>query len=511
LAIGLGWVGTATAQLPNDAQVCPDDDPKMDKYEYLRALSLDLRGVIPTVDELLALDGERGVSLDLIDDWMNQPEFVEQVVRFHRRIFWPNIEGHQLLNNGVSLSKDGDLYYRKAKATMYRGAAVSCLDMLEADPDNIQPVDQGNGVAREGYVLVNPYWAPTTTIKVCAFDAQTTEIAGSGIDCDTRDALNEPACGCGPDLRRCRYSNLHQAVNRAFGADLDLRVAHMIENQLNYTDLFTDRTAFVNGPIVHFLKNQTAFFAGLSFQPVAYNLEQLPDLAFTDTDFVPVDLPVSHAGVLSSPAFLLRFQTNRSRANRFYEALKCKPFSAPEEGLLAVANEEAAMEPDLQIRQGCKDCHSLLEGAASHWGRWTETGAGYLDSAVFPVVDEDCVMCAMTGLPCSDSCKKYYMVDPLSPEEETFAGWLLSYVFRGEDQYPNVEYGPHALVMKSIGDNSLPECLTRSVAEWLLGRAITDDEEAWVTEIATEFVHTGFQFRDLVQAIVTSQTYRRLR
>ena len=47
-------------------------------------------------------------------------------------------------------------------------------------------------------------------------------------------------------------------------------------------------------------------------------IEELPDLTYTDEQWVEIDLPEHSAGLLTSPAWLLRHQTNRGRANRIY-------------------------------------------------------------------------------------------------------------------------------------------------------------------------------------------------
>ena len=48
-----------------------------------------------------------------------------------------------------------------------------------------------------------------------------------------------------------------------------------------------------------------------------------------------VEAGPAHAGVLTSPAYLLRFQTHRARANRFHVSFLCQPFVAPDGGLPA--------------------------------------------------------------------------------------------------------------------------------------------------------------------------------
>ena len=49
----------------------------------------------------------------------------------------------------------------------------------------------------------------------------------------------------------------------------------------------------------------------------------------------------------------------------------------------------------------------------------------------------------------------------------------------------------------------------RNTASWLLGRELTDDEEAWARDLTQDFLGSDFRYRELVRAIVTSETYRR--
>ncbi len=51
-----GSVGHSMAALPNEALLCPEDPPEVDRYTYLRSLSIQLRGVPPTDAEYAALD-----------------------------------------------------------------------------------------------------------------------------------------------------------------------------------------------------------------------------------------------------------------------------------------------------------------------------------------------------------------------------------------------------------------------------------------------------------------------
>jgi hypothetical protein len=515
--IGLLLLPTAGAHAQDPAD-CPDDNPRMDDARYLRALSLDLRGDLPSGDEL-ALIAEDPEQIEVfIDQWLASEEFVDRAVRLHGSLLWPNISNVNLINASARLfrSNANASYWNRQRSTIYRGGQEGCLDEpLEVIDGVIQTTyDPVTETHREGYVWVAPYYAPQTPVKVCGFDAQTAEVSPTGTQCDTRDGFGDVDCGCGPNLNYCQVgNNALSEVLRSFGTDVEMRIARVIREDLSYLDLFTSREAYVNGPLVHYWKNQTEVHAGVRLKPLPVPAEQLPDLEFSDGDtWHSIQLGEEHAGVLTSPLFLLRFQTGRARATRFSTAFLCQPYSPPEVGI-DVGVEENALIQDLQDRPGCEACHTLLEPDAAYWGRWTEAGAGYLAPEAFPSESDECYECATTGALCSDDCNRYYVVSPLSDESEEFLGMLKAYEFREEAHMSNPELGPKRLVTSAVAEASgrLPACVSRTAASYLLGRELDEEQSLWVEDLSRKFVGSGFSYRALIREIVTSPVYRSLR
>jgi hypothetical protein len=214
--------------------------------------------------------------------------------------------------------------------------------------------------------------------------------------------------------------------------------------------------------------------------------------------------------VLTDPAYLLRFQTNRARANRYYTVFLCQPFSAPPGGLPSPA-DSCSSEPDLQQRCGCKYCHALLEPTASHWGRWSEQGAAFLDPERFPRTRPDCEACALRGQQCSDDCRRFYVTNSIDPKQEPYLGGLNAYEFRRPEHERNVESGPRLLALSTITDNRLPMCSAGNVVRMLFGREPAEHEADWIASLATRFVQDGYSWKALVKAVVTSDAYRRVR
>ena len=497
---------------------CPQVVDELRGPELLRSLSLDLRGVVPSEDEYATLDGDQ-VPEDLLREYLDSPEFAQQVVRHHRDLLWPNVSDIRLISNRQRLKLEEDRWYRYLVAPHYRGAAIDCGD-FEAEWDTngelITVPGPESGSVQEGWVWVTPYW-DSEPIKVCAFGAQEPRVSPLGTECDTYDSRYDPYCGCGPNLAWCDIPDLghngdvaNPPVHKALAGDIEHRVARIIEQDLSYLELLTGRTAYVNGPLVHFYRYQTQAPAHVRFNELPVDLELLPELAYTDTEtWVPVELGPEQSGILTSPLYLMKYQTRRGRTNRFYDKFLCQPFTPPEGGLSDLDNPDVSL--DLTQRAGCKYCHAVMEPAGAHWARWSEYGAGYLDPDEFPAFDPDCAWCAESGESCSEECDKYYVVDPLSSEEDPYVGWLSSYEFLEERHWDNAQAGPSLLVERGVADGRLPRCVASTTAEWLLGRELADGEEPWVEHLSAVFVASDFDYTELVYEIVSSDSYRSVR
>ena len=513
VCLGIGLLASpALSENANQELLCPDQEEQLSPPRLLRSLSLELRGTLPSPSEIAEVQEEGLVPDHLLDDMIDSPEFAQRVVRLHRDLLWNKVTNVRLLTASAMMAKETgtNLYWRGTVSTTYRGRAVSCLDE-PARWDNfgvLVTTPQSDGSQREGYVMVAPYWDPSTPVKVCAFDAQKGTISPSGTPCDSREGFQDKGCGCGPDLRFCSTYALLTTVLDGMGGDVDRRIQSLIEEDRSYLDLFESPLAYVNGPMAYFLRYQAHLPANITFSPPMADPADLPDLPFTaTTTWVEVDLPAEHAGILTSPAYLLRFQTNRARANRFHNAFLCDPFQAPSGGL---PEQEGIPILNLQKREGCSWCHAELEPSAAYWGRWSDSGAGWLDPDTYSAQRSDCSACALGGGNCPTLCKRYYITDPLSAEEDPWLGWFKPYEFLSSADQSHVELGPRHLAQLAVVDGRLPVCVARTAVKWLLGREATEGEEPWVQQLALDFVAGGYHYRDLVRDIVTSDTWRRV-
>ncbi len=517
LALALSTVAaTAAAQDSADDLVCADEPPELALGPYLRALSLDLRGVVASPAEIEAARDE-SMLRPILDEWMESGAFADRIVRRHRALLWNDVSTIALLSPAASLTRGtSSLYFVSSRSPGYRGVQINCVDQPATFDEFGRPeilVDEmvGSVMAhREGYVMVRPYWAPDTEIKMCAFDAQAAPISGRGVQCASIEGLTDTGCGCGPSAERCAPPEVLQTMARSLGLELEERIRAIVEHGEGYASLFESRRAFVNGPLVHYYRHLAFAPSTVRFLPLALDATSLPDLPYSDDAWTPIELPTTHAGVLTSPAYLLRFQTNRARASRFYDAFLCEPFTPPSGGIPA-STEEEARQVDLQLRSGCRYCHAQLEPAASHWGRWAEQGAAFLGEVEYPSYREDCYECAVGRYACPTSCSLRYVTQAFSPEERPYLGMLRAYEFRREEHEPWVEEGPARLVHETLADGRLPRCVARRTAEWMLGRELGESEAPWLDSLTQTFVASDLDYRELIASIALSGTYRRAR
>ncbi len=505
-----GWASMATA-VASEPETCPPADELVDAERWLRAASLDIRGVIPSVDEYQQISSPDQLPEDLIDAWLQTDDFVETAVRQHQTRLWNRVGNVTLINNRNRLQNTGGIRWVRQRAGLFRGDAnLYCGDFPATDADNDGQWDL-NAEGQEGWVEVWPYWyvdGDTEPMRVCAFDAQEVAVSSSGVDCGTREASDDPECGCGPNLQWCADNTAQNFIRDALGEAQDERIRRLIEEDRPYTDLFFEDVIYINGPLSHFYRFHTEVPAGLRFDIPPFDIENTPEIDFGDTDtWVGVPTHPAHAGMLTDPAFLVRFMTNRARVNRFYEDFLCQPLIAPANGI----ELDGDVTLDLANRSGCAYCHAIIEPSGVYWGRFMEGGGGFMEPDEYPAFDALCEACSTDGADCPDYCSRWYITDPGSDELDPYIGLLSPLQFRPESEHARIDEGPGGLVQAQIASGNISQCLTQKTAGWLLGRDLTADDETLIDEWDLELLASDWDYRTLVKQIVLSETYRRVR
>jgi len=521
LAIAMGlWIslmaGQAYAQDAGEA--CEETGETLSPTRYLRALSVDIRGDIPTMEEHALVQQAGEVPEQLIRDMIDSDAFKWEFYRFHRSLLWPNLAGFAQFHataDKIASIPGGSNIYDFADATQlqreFRGANVTCRDEPEADPLNIQPQAQPDGTRREGYVCVRPYYpqgryvddgsCPEGEIKVCAYAAQAHLVSpATGRRCDRPTNGFDPGCGCGPNLRWC--SGYYQFVYPLI-VTMEDQVKWVLENDRPYHEMLAEAPPMINGPAAHYFKH-TAPAKGyeLTIPP-----EMIPDIPYTDWNSAPLEGAGRHArGVLTHPLYLLRFMTHRARVDRYYNSFLCQPFDPPSNGISA---SDGPPHPDLQQRNGCKFCHRILEPVGAHWGRYAEYTLRYLNPGDYPDFAPECIVCVNEGR-CSQRCLSAYNLST-SPSHLPFLGYLKPFLFREPAHIPNINEGLPLLVRRDVINGRIARCAARNVARWMGGRLPKPDEEPWLDELGADFATHDYDFKHLVYEFVTSDWYRRVR
>ncbi len=515
------------ASSPALAQICEAQETQ-EALGYLRRLSLDLRNEVPSLPELETTAQTGGVDPALIDSMINAESMVERLREYHRALLWANIRSQDLTNNRFELSTfrgaQGPVYYVNNRASSYRRAYnLPCRDApAEFGPDGeilTQPYAgtrvEFEGGVQEGWVEVQPYWAPDTTVRVCAFDAQTqTPTAPNPIDagqpaiplCAISARANQRECGCGENLRWCqsRVDGTQELIVDSFSEQLLRFVDGIVRDDRPYWEILLSKEVKLNGPLSHYLQHQIWTSLG-TFSVLPDNGVNLVDIPFSETStWRTTQRSEVHSGVLTLPAFLLRFNTNRARATRFYESFLCVNF-APPPGGLPNADDPCNTETDLRKRCGCNFCHVTLEPAAAHWGRWAESGFAPLPEQTFPRTREDCA-----GNRQDPICGAFYITEATLPEEEPFVGELRAYLYADQTLENNIDQGPTAFAQQAVDNGTFATCTTRNLWSMLMGREANEQDTPAIDELAARFqTEHGYKLRALIQDIVRRQEYIR--
>jgi hypothetical protein len=529
MAVTMGWASTASAA----DDVCAPTRT-IDPLRLLRQTSLDLRGRIPSIDEYEAVRDAADPQAEAearIEQMLASDDYLATIREYHRSLMWSSVVESILprtFGRQLGIRRRGDVWNVGAKNAEYRGnGQLDCLDVEQTEFDADErpiPIDTFTGAdcqgpddtcRQEGWVWVDPYWDPATPIKVCAFDAQTfAESPLSGAACGLYHG-NEPGCGCGPELSFCGPDEPElDILFRDALAEEPLRIFEwVIAEDRSYLDAFTTTTTLVNGPLAQYYGEIAGVDDEDRNNATAYDpaYVDIPALAFSDTTWVAAERDSSHAGVLTTMAYLVRFASNRSRANQFYTSFLCDPFVPPEDGLPA---EEEDPNPNLRERDGCDGCHAVLEPAAAHWARW-RTGGTYgllrADVMSFEAPRPDCICGEGTDdRNCSAVCEEYYVTADNSHEDEfaSFGGLPLAAAWLTDADHDSVEAGPRALVDSPAEQQQLAACTVRNLAMHLLGRELAADDLAWLATQTEAFANDGHRFTPLLRRLLADERYR---
>ena len=486
----------------------PEPVVQLSTLETVRSLSLQLRGVVPSVEEMEQIEYLGGIDEALLDQWLSSEAFEEQVVRHHQSLFWNSTFANDFEIRRLVFYSDG-VFFRKFTSQYNRGLSrVQCSDWENTDvtewnqplttqTETVNLAGQDVSYIDEGWVWVTPYWSDDQ-IKVCAFDAQTNLFNDDGVDCSNSDSNKVAGCGCGPNLKWCMNRTIQNVFKQSFVDEINERVRNVVSEEKPYSNILTDQTMYFNGPLAFYYENIDPFISRTSAPT-----DNIPQLDYSDIDtWVNVETGPLYSGALTSPGWLLRHQTNRGRANRFYEAFLCSTFVPPVGGIV----DEANSTPDLSLKQGCAECHTRLEPWRAYWGRWGEVSSAYITEEEFPSFSQTCKDCVELGN-CNYTCRNNYMVDPTHIDDNPYIGWYLPYVYLKAEQRYFPDEGPSTWVQEVASNGALSQCVTKNTALWIFGWENDEIDPDLLEEWSTSFDQSGQNYRNLVREMVTHPAY----
>src|SRR5439155_23183482 len=142
-------------------------------------------------------------------------------------------------------------------------------------------------------------------------------------------------------------------------------------------------------------------------------------------------------------------------------------------------------------------CHRRLGPLAAYFARIRDSDWTYLPPAQFPVSQPRCAAADPARM--SGACRTFY--DPAFTDAR-------SAVLRGAyGAAAHADAGPRGLAAEVTASPEFAPCVVKNVAQGLLGRALTPDDDPWKAELARGLVAGGYRMRALVRAIVTSPRY----
>ncbi len=376
-------------------------------------------------------------------------------------------------------------------------------------------VPQRGCMEREGFVTrPAPFWnAGAAAVQVCAVEAQTrSENPWTKETCTTSRFTGDRSCGCGDNMRRCEAPNgvTHNARVAAINEEPERIADAVIRNDEPYFNILTTRRSLVNGPLSQLYRDgqQGVGVFALSAPAAA---ETMPDVPYADSGRWDTYIRgPQHSGVLTTPAFLYRFPTQRARVNHFYSSFLCKAF-VPSNNKPPPAEDACNRENNLARRCGCKDCHATIEPTGAHWGRFAERGALYLEPSRFPRYEPKCEACALAGnVSCNGECAQYVMQAYDGDGAESL-GRLTSYLYRTSDEEQNIEGGPQVLVQRMLQTGAMERCAVQRIWREFLGRPMSSQEQVlYLDQFANDFARDNYRLKGLIERLVLSDAYRRI-
>ena len=420
----------------------------------LKRASYLLNGKMPTESEFNASQNTQSYR-DLVRKYIDSPDLYEPLLRYHEVRF------------GTGLPEDylDDLLRSEIDGKENKFAKISCSRTT-------------TGNAQEGQVIsrYRCYWsgnAKSQKIRECAPNLE------QAVDIFWRPGVVAWVCpsvarACGAGLRYCfvEAENPDEAKNAELGTSeiFDSKVAvikslsrqsaglatAVVMEGFPYTKILEPGLTAVDGAVAHFYGQKHHFDLSKVSAPASL-ISQIAGIQLTDTKFrlIYFGKDYQYGGLISTFAYLRRYEKNRTRANQLYERLLCRKFTAE---LPRVFPQDPG---NLRTTPGCMGCHATLDPLADFFAAWGEGGGLYAGAG--------------------------------ASKEGSFVG--------------QSGLGLSKLVDIIRTDQAFSQCQVQHAWEWLMGRKFYKSEETLRNKLAEYFVNTRYNFKELLYAISTHPAF----
>ncbi len=346
----------------------PGTASAQDTTAEFRYLSTVLRDHLPSVAEskefYAAADKDKALD-DFLTEWLASADHEQRVARHFNDMF------------GVS---------------PYFFVTDASLDLIAYDPADHPEAPSDLSVAGVyhlpasvksscgGAPVSANAWFSDTAIMICPSAVSTAISYGGGMirctDSFSANGILNPACGCGPEQIICYPRDLKHKTVVGIAREFADRGLRAYEQGWSWLDLFGGDLYYGDRWLYHHYLFQQK--VAVTMQPPSAS-----ELAFLKS--LPLDskVEVAHpggperAGIVTSPAFLTRFNNFRSRVRALTDQLLCKDV----DGSLNVDGYTSFLNTDLSAfdkshgnKPGCATCHYGMDNFGSTLLGWTSDG-----------------------------------------------------------------------------------------------------------------------------------------
>lgn len=344
LLLVIGLAGISAAGWAADAS----------QARQLRFLSQTLRDQPPSVEEAQALARQEKTFVDLRDQWLNGAPHLQRVARYFSDMLGA-ANDFFVTDDAYFLEQNADgIYFSRAKGDCVRADAVDA----------------------------HAWWLTTSnaTIKMCPnIISNSLSITENGnyYGCSWTDGFLRQGCGCGPFQILCYPKALQQSLSSDLAHEFKDRAVYSYRSDLSWQDLLSGSMFYANRPMYQFYLLQQFV---VPFQAAAPTNEIARLFSIPMGQKIWTSMPASggeRAGIVTSPAFLRRFNNFRSRVRAITNALFCRDVdsSLNTSGIQTLVNpDHSALDFSLAERTPCQSCHLAMDNMGATLFNWNDEG-----------------------------------------------------------------------------------------------------------------------------------------